>query len=243
MPTLLEVNPRFPGTMPLTVAAGVDMPLLAVAHALGHPLPDRVAHREVAVVRHWADVVVPLDEYAFGRIPGECVAAATASRDRHGVRPVDRPLADWHTHSDLTDGTASPQTMADAAAPAGLTRWALSDHVRASSTVAARRCPQVRGLRVDGLQVLCGVEAKILDVSGRLDLPTDLPHLDHVLVADHQFPGLDGPEYPDRVRRCSPTLRVRPRCSHSWSPPPSARGHRPFPAIVAHLFTSCRRSA
>ncbi len=79
MPTLLEVNPRFPGTMPLTVAAGVDMPLLAVAHALGHPLPDRVAHREVAVVRHWEDVVVPLDEYAFGRTPGEWVAAATAS--------------------------------------------------------------------------------------------------------------------------------------------------------------------
>ena len=79
LPTLLEVNPRFPGTMPLTVAAGVDMPLLAVEHALGHPLPDRIAHREVAVVRHWEDVVVPMDEYAFGRTPGEWVAAATAS--------------------------------------------------------------------------------------------------------------------------------------------------------------------
>ena len=29
-PALLEVNPRFPGTMPLTVASGVDMPKLCV---------------------------------------------------------------------------------------------------------------------------------------------------------------------------------------------------------------------
>ncbi|MCP3427093.1 ATP-grasp domain-containing protein [Rothia sp. AR01] len=62
-PALLEVNPRFPGTMPLTVAAGVDMPLLAVGGAFGDPMPERMGFREVAVVRHWEDVVVPVGEY------------------------------------------------------------------------------------------------------------------------------------------------------------------------------------
>lgn len=63
-PGLLEVNARFPGTMALTQAAGVDMPLLAVQAALGGPLPERLGFREVAVVRYWEDIVVPVDEYA-----------------------------------------------------------------------------------------------------------------------------------------------------------------------------------
>jgi len=62
-PALLEVNARFPGTMALTRAAGVDMPVLAVDAALGRPLPDRIDFSEVAMVRHWADVVVPIEEY------------------------------------------------------------------------------------------------------------------------------------------------------------------------------------
>ncbi|WP_197536264.1 ATP-grasp domain-containing protein [Blastococcus saxobsidens] len=61
-PALLEVNPRFPGAMPLTVAAGVDMPSLALDLALGRLLPDRVPFTELAVVRYLEDVfVAPAD--------------------------------------------------------------------------------------------------------------------------------------------------------------------------------------
>ncbi len=63
-PALLEVNARFPGTMSLTQAAGIDMPLLAVQALRGHRLPDSLPFRETAVVRHWTEVVVPIDEYA-----------------------------------------------------------------------------------------------------------------------------------------------------------------------------------
>ena len=63
-PALLEVNARFPGTMALTQAAGIDMPLIAVQARRGRPLPDRLDFSEVAVVRHWEDIVVPLREYA-----------------------------------------------------------------------------------------------------------------------------------------------------------------------------------
>lgn len=62
-PALLEVNARFPGTMVLTQAAGVDMPVLAVAARLGASIPDAIDFTEVAVVRHWEDVVVPIAEY------------------------------------------------------------------------------------------------------------------------------------------------------------------------------------
>jgi carbamoyl-phosphate synthase large subunit len=51
-PALLEVNPRFPGSMPLTIAAGVNMPGLAVREALGEPMPDEpIDFRPLAMVR------------------------------------------------------------------------------------------------------------------------------------------------------------------------------------------------
>jgi carbamoyl-phosphate synthase large subunit len=57
-PALLEVNPRFPGAMPLTIAAGVDMPVLALKLALGDELPTKVDFAELANVRFLEDVFV-----------------------------------------------------------------------------------------------------------------------------------------------------------------------------------------
>lgn len=59
-PKLLEVNPRFPGTMPLTVAAGVNMPKLALDACLGrlHATGELMDFEEIAVVRYLEEVVV-----------------------------------------------------------------------------------------------------------------------------------------------------------------------------------------
>jgi len=69
-PALLEVNPRFPGSLPLTIAAGVDLPSLALDLALGRPLPERVEHRELAVVRYLEDVFLPAAELVLARTTG-----------------------------------------------------------------------------------------------------------------------------------------------------------------------------
>jgi carbamoyl-phosphate synthase large subunit len=53
---LLEVNPRFPGTLPLTGAAGVDMPKLMADELAGKTLPDGLLpFRELMVVRYWTE--------------------------------------------------------------------------------------------------------------------------------------------------------------------------------------------
>ncbi|MHC5797035.1 PHP domain-containing protein [Lacisediminihabitans sp. FW035] len=109
---------------------------------------------------------------------------------------------DFHVHSTFSDDAVSSLGENIAAASAiGLNRLRLVDHVRASTTwvpefvraVAAERVP-------DGLTILTGVEAKILDSSGALDIPADLRlgagGVDAVLIADHQFPGTDGPWSP-----------------------------------------------
>jgi carbamoyl-phosphate synthase large subunit len=62
---LLEVNPRFPGAMPLTIAAGVDMPSLALDLALGLDLPSHVPFRELANVRFLEDIFVDPAEILF----------------------------------------------------------------------------------------------------------------------------------------------------------------------------------
>lgn len=60
---LLEINPRLPGSLVLTAAAGANLAALALAEALGEAVPDTVPFREVGVVRYLTEVLVELDQY------------------------------------------------------------------------------------------------------------------------------------------------------------------------------------
>ena len=78
---LLEVNPRFPGAMPLTIAAGIDMPSLTLDAVLGRPLPAALEFRDIAVVRYLEDVF--LDLSAINNVPSSeqnLTAAAVGTR-------------------------------------------------------------------------------------------------------------------------------------------------------------------
>lgn len=108
---------------------------------------------------------------------------------------------DHHVHSTFSDDATSTVAENIAAASAmGVSELRLIDHVRASTTwvpeflaaVAAQPEP-------DGLTVLTGVETKLLDARGRLDLPPGMPGVDRIVIADHQFPGPDGPWTPEET--------------------------------------------
>jgi putative hydrolase len=113
---------------------------------------------------------------------------------------------DWHVHSTFSDDARS--TVAEnlaAASKAGLAEIRLVDHVRASTTWVADFLTTVKAAPTyTDLKVFTGVEAKILNARGELDLPPDLVvgagGIDAVLIADHQFPGLDGAWTPDETR-------------------------------------------
>jgi carbamoyl-phosphate synthase large subunit len=69
-PALLEVNPRMPGTLGLTIASGVDMPRLALAALLGRPVPAALDFRERAVVRFLDERFLdPADISSLGLTP------------------------------------------------------------------------------------------------------------------------------------------------------------------------------
>ena len=61
-PALLEVNPRAPGALPLTMASGVDMPRLALDSLRGYPLPRHVDFHETAMVRYLDERFLDLSE-------------------------------------------------------------------------------------------------------------------------------------------------------------------------------------
>ena len=63
-PALLEVNPRAPGSLPLTVASGIDMPRLALDALLGKPLPAHAEFAEKVMVRYLAQRFLDLSELA-----------------------------------------------------------------------------------------------------------------------------------------------------------------------------------
>ncbi|MFP3464871.1 PHP domain-containing protein [Leifsonia sp. SIMBA_070] len=113
---------------------------------------------------------------------------------------------DFHVHSTFSDDARS--TLAEniaAASAAGLRTIRLTDHVRASTTWVPEFLRSVAAERVpDGLTVVTGVEAKLLDATGAVDTPTDLivgpGGVDAVVIGDHQFPGTDGPWSPTATR-------------------------------------------
>jgi len=110
---------------------------------------------------------------------------------------------DYHVHSEFSDDAVSTiEENIAAAVAAGLTELRLIDHVRESTTwvpdflaaVAAQPVP-------DGLVILTGVETKVLNSAGDLDVPADLAGIDCIVIADHQFPGPEGPWTPEATRQ------------------------------------------
>jgi len=116
---------------------------------------------------------------------------------------------DHHVHSTFSDDAVStPAENLAAAQRAGLREIRMVDHVRVSTTYVPEYLSVVRALpRLEGLTVLSGVEAKILDASGAVDAPPEVlaglgspTGADRVLLADHQVPGPDGPWSPRATR-------------------------------------------
>ena len=105
---------------------------------------------------------------------------------------------DHHVHSTFSDDAhSSLEENLAAAAAVGLTELRLVEHVRVDTAWLPEFTAAVAALDVpESITIHTGVEAKLLNASGALDLPPLPPGIDRVLIADHQFPGTDGPWSP-----------------------------------------------
>jgi putative hydrolase len=105
---------------------------------------------------------------------------------------------DFHVHSTFSDGASTLAENVAAARERGLRTLCLVDHVRQDTAWVPAFAAAVAPHRGQpGLRVLAGVEAKILDTCGHLDLPPRLDdRVDLILVADHRVPSPAGPVDP-----------------------------------------------
>lgn len=151
-------------------------------------------------------------------------------------------LEDHHVHSTFSDGTSSLEENVEHAERRGLHRLGCVDHVRVDTTYVPAYAAAVRAVqRTTSLALTVGIEAKILDTGGRLDLPADgLDDVDLVYAADHQFPWRDGPRSPRVVKewlddgQVSPGPCIEALVSATIATMQRYRDHR---LILAHLFS------
>lgn len=146
---------------------------------------------------------------------------------------------DLHVHSVFSDGKGTPAENLAAAEAVGLDWLGMVDHVRVDSTYLEEFAACVEALRpTTAVELVCGVEAKILDAEGRLDL-CELPAgVDYVAIADHQVPTFAGPAHPAAVRAAIERGDVAPGAVvEQLVAGTMAAVAYGGPALVAHLFS------
>lgn len=109
-----------------------------------------------------------------------------ASFDRDAV-----PLVDFHMHTTWTDGQHSVAEMHAAAVAAGLKCILYSEHARRTSGPWFQQfAAEVRALPDNACRALVGVEAKVANFDGALDLSDETrASCDLVMASVHRFPG------------------------------------------------------
>jgi putative hydrolase len=108
---------------------------------------------------------------------------------------------DMHVHSTFSDGHDSVQDNVDEAEALGLLQLTCVDHVRADTQWVPEYLAAVRRVAAQtDVELLCAIEAKLMDTDGALDLPDTIDGVDAIYAADHQVPLADGPNHPRDVR-------------------------------------------
>ncbi|ADB53208.1 PHP domain-containing protein [Conexibacter woesei] len=109
---------------------------------------------------------------------------------------------DMQVHSTFSDGANSLEENLAEAESIGLVELTCVDHVRRDTDWVPEYTAAVARLGAETpLALHCGIEAKLLDTRGTLDLPASgLDGVDWIYAADHQVPMDDGVHHPDEVR-------------------------------------------
>jgi putative hydrolase len=150
-------------------------------------------------------------------------------------------LQDMHVHSRFSDGANTIEENVAEAERIALRELTCVDHVREGTTWVPEYAAAVQRVAQQTPLVLrCGIEAKLLDTAGLLDLPPGgLEGVDLIYAADHQVPLAEGPAVPREVReRIAEGTLTREAVVESIVRATATAVHRhPHVVVIAHLFS------
>jgi putative hydrolase len=155
--------------------------------------------------------------------------------------PMTEPVLtrDMHVHSTFSGGANTIEENVAEAERIGLSEIACVEQVRGDTKWVPAYVAAVRDSRKRTPIVLrCAVEAKILDIYGRLDLPAKLDGIDAVYAASHQAPSPDGPMNPRSTCERIAAGELDPQMVLRWivSATIAAVCHHEH-LVIAHLFS------
>jgi putative hydrolase len=154
---------------------------------------------------------------------------------------VERVLTqDMHVYSTYSDGQNTIEEIVAEAERIGLSEVVFADHVRSDSGWVPDYVAAVDECREQtSVVVRCAVEAKILDIYGRLDLPRKLVGVEAVYVVGHQAPSPDGPMNPRSTRERIQAGELDPQTILQWMVAGTAAAlHHHEHVVIAHLFSA-----
>lgn len=153
---------------------------------------------------------------------------------------VPVPKQDMHVHSTFSDGNNTIEENIEEAEALGLQQLTCVDHVRVDTDYLPDYVAAIERLRpTTEVELICGIEAKLLNTAGDLDLPPDLPDgIDRIYAADHQVPLADGPHHPRDVKAAIEDGSTTPEDvigAIIESTANAARRHDDL--VIAHMFS------
>jgi putative hydrolase len=146
---------------------------------------------------------------------------------------------DRHVHSRFSDGEGTLAQNIAAAEALGLQELTCVDHVRVSTDWVPAYVEAVHAARGStDVKLGCGIEAKLLDTDGTLDLPPEFEGIDAIYAADHQVPLADGPHHPRQIRtEIENGARTAASVIEAIVTSTAAAARRYPNVVVAHLFS------
>jgi putative hydrolase len=146
---------------------------------------------------------------------------------------------DRHVHSRFSDGEGTLAQNIAAAEALGLQALTCVDHVRVSTDWVPAYVEAVRDARAStAIRLDCGIEAKLLDTDGALDLPPEIEGVDAIYAADHQVPLADGPHHPREIRaEIESGARDAAAVIEAIVNSTAAAARRYPRVVIAHLFS------
>jgi putative hydrolase len=148
-------------------------------------------------------------------------------------------LQDMHVHSTFSDGRDTIEANVAEAEALGLTQLGCVDHVRVDTPWVPEYVAAVQRIGdATGVELQCGIEAKLLDTTGALDLPEGIGGVDAIYAADHQVPLADGPNHPKDVRaRLERGELTAEEVVDAIVTATAKALNRPEPVVIAHFLS------